>query len=41
MKHDISTYRDRENIQIGMTADHACRPDKVDDNMVILKSIQN
>jgi len=29
MKHDISTYRDRENRQIGMTADHTSRPDKV------------
>ena len=42
MKHDISTYRDRENRQIGMTADHTSRPDKVlffaDPHFLFLKS---
>ena len=29
MKHDMKTYKDKENGQIGMTADHTSRPDKV------------
>jgi len=29
MKIDKTTYKDREKIQIGMTADHTSRPDKV------------
>ncbi len=29
MKQDRTTYKDRENRQIGMTADHTSRPDKV------------
>ena len=29
MKIDKTTYKDKEEIQIGMTADHTSRPDKV------------
>jgi len=29
MKIDKTTYKDREKRQIGMTADHTSRPDKV------------
>lgn len=29
MKQDMTTCKERENIQIGMTADHTSRPDKV------------
>ena len=29
MKIDQTTYKDKEENQIGLTADHTCRPDKV------------
>lgn len=29
MKIDMTTYKDRKEIPIGMTADHTSRPDKV------------